>query len=391
MFKFLSKNIWNILFQPILRMVDRKKVISVIFFLILVTFTIRIYLINHYKGTNISQNQEISLPKTKLKKNMNFLKEKIIFFNKKEYNFTSEGDFILSKITIATQLSEDRLNLLQMMTLAWKGSIHAAVYLNSSTLKGFKMKMKAIRTKFPSIFHRVYLNIMFHKNGEMYPMNKLRNFVIDTVKTPLLLYLDVDFIPSPNIHQILHELTFTNTFQNEILKNKAVLAFATFEWDCNDKKYFKTCVRGKEFLSNHPSQASTKFSFWNSFSHMYEIQYNLLYEPYVLGSINMPRYDPIFDIGNDKTSFAYELKASGYKFYVAPKTFVGHMPHDKDIKWSLEHKGYNVFEAWFKWQIFNQRIIKQYHFNMYCENSRYVHAPSCICKEYKCNSTNQNW
>ena len=35
------------------------------------------------------------------------------------------------------------------------------------------------------------------------PINKLRNIAINNTLTPFIFYVDVDFVPHPNLHQLL--------------------------------------------------------------------------------------------------------------------------------------------------------------------------------------------
>lgn len=308
----------------------------------------------------------------------------------KEFSFINEDTYvnktvngIIGNITVVTQLSENRMNILNILAKKWRGPIVAVLYFPKNL--ELESKIKQLQKKFPYIFRKVHLNI-FIKNHGPYPMNKLRNFGLQQVKTPLVFYLDVDFIPSNNIHEKIIEFSTGDEFKY-VLENKAVLVFPAFHWNCSDSVQFLNCERGKPIYDNHPSQKSTNYSQWFKTDQIYEIEYNLLYEPYVIGSIKMPEYDPSFTLGNDKTSFTYELRAIGYKFYVAPEAYVGHIPHQKNVKWALDQAEYDIREAWHKWHKFSKRINSMYKFNMFCE--RYLlefpnSIPGCVCMEFGC-------
>lgn len=290
---------------------------------------------------------------------------------------------IIGNITIVTQLSENRLNILNILAKNWKGPIVAALYIPKNL--DVEKKVKELKLKYPEVFERVHMSIMIMNFGA-YPMNKLRNFALEQVWTPLILYLDVDFIPSRNIHERIVEFSNTREFQ-DVKNNKAVLVLPTFHWNCTNTLNFETCNKGTSLFEDHPSQMTTNFSKWRNSNEIYEIQYDLLYEPYVIGSIKMPKYDPTFTLGNDKTSFTYELAALKYKFYVAPHIYIGHFPHQKDVKWALHHAEYSIMEAWHKWHKFVKRVESMYNYRKFCDEYlvKFRNSiPNCVCLQFGC-------
>eukprot|EP01104_Vermistella_antarctica_P004631 TRINITY_DN1504_c0_g1_i4.p1 TRINITY_DN1504_c0_g1~~TRINITY_DN1504_c0_g1_i4.p1 ORF type:complete len:598 (-),score=66.91 TRINITY_DN1504_c0_g1_i4:1276-3069(-) len=64
-------------------------------------------------------------------------------------------------------------------------------------------------------------------------------------------------------------------------------------------------------------------------SHVYEVEYDYLYEPYVVVDRRIsPRYDERFiGYGNDKSAHTYELVASGHRLAVLPHSFLIHQDH----------------------------------------------------------------
>lgn len=60
----------------------------------------------------------------------------------------------------------------------------------------------------------------------------------------------------------------------------------------------------------------------------YEVDFDLMYEPYVVIPRTAPRYDERFvGYGNDKVSHAYELFLARFRFVVLPNVFLIHMEH----------------------------------------------------------------
>lgn len=297
------------------------------------------------------------------------------------YNQTLQNP--IGNITIVTQISENRLHVLNLLANSWKGPIIAALHISKNI--DVEKKVKQLRDRFSVLFKKVHMNVLVKSFGP-YPMNLLRNFAIEQAWTPLIWYLDVDFIPSNNIHEKIIEFSKTKQFE-EVKNNKAVLVFPTFHWNCQDNLKFETCQRGNPLFNDHPSQMTTDFRRWSDEKSIYQVEYSLLYEPYVIGSINMPKYDPTFTLGNDKTSFAYELAAMQYKFYVAPEAYIGHLPHQKDVTWALHHAEYSSLEAWHTWHLFAKRIDRMYNYRKFCdEYMRKFSAsiPDCVCKEFGC-------
>jgi hypothetical protein len=81
----------------------------------------------------------------------------------------------------------------------------------------------------------------------------------------------------------------------------------------------------------------------------------------------MPKYDERFTLGNDKVSHIYELAAGNYQFWVLTKGYIGHIPHDKEMLWSLDQKDYNNTAAWLKFLDFTKDVYLKYGYFEICE------------------------
>jgi hypothetical protein len=112
---------------------------------------------------------------------------------------------------------------------------------------------------------------------------------------------------------------------------------------------------------------ATKPKKWYHATKPYVVKYEIFYEPYIIGHRNMPKYDERFTLGNDKVSHIYELAAGNYQFWVLTKGYIGHIPHDKEMLWSLDQKDYNNTAAWLKFLDFTKDVYLKYGYFEICE------------------------
>ena len=66
-------------------------------------------------------------------------------------------------------------------------------------------------------------------------------------------------------------------------------------------------------------------------------------------------------------SHIYELAAAKYSFWVLTIGYIGHIPHDKDMEWSLDQKDYNNTLAWLKFLDFSKDVYLKYNYFKLCE------------------------
>ena len=162
--------------------------------------------------------------------NMNFLtpssKRKS---NNKQTKNNIRGDGKKSGVTLATQLSVDRLPLLCKSSEAWNGPVSASVYVRSgldvAKLAKWRRKCKSIK-QFVSFHLLTQPNIA---RSIPYPVNILRNIAIDGVETDFVFNVDVDFVP--NTDAVEHIMTLTEALPQAIGKEqKYMLVIPAFEF-----------------------------------------------------------------------------------------------------------------------------------------------------------------
>jgi hypothetical protein len=248
-----------------------------------------------------------------------------------------------------------------------------------------------LEKKFPKILKNVDLHIAFIERKLRYQMNFFRNIAWKYSSTPYILILDIDFIPSSNLVDELIKFS-QHPFMELIKEKKGVLALPTFHWNCKcnvlhckSEEFHDSCSRGLPMLHDHVAQEATNITRWYNSTTPYEVQYSIMYEPYIFGSRNMTQFDEMFDYGNDKVQHMYELAAQKYKIFVLPNAFVGHLDHVEGVhKSPHEHNG--VQDAWRVFDLFNRRIRHEYNYNFFCENVNLaIHIiPTCMCQKPYC-------
>ena len=136
---------------------------------------------------------------------------------------------ITEGVTLATQLTVDRLSLLCKSAGAWNGPVSAAVYVRSgldvAALAKWRRKCKALKGL-------VSFHLLTQPNIARpipYPVNILRNVAIDGVRTEYVFNVDVDFVP--NVDATEHIMALTKAMPGAIGKDtKFMLVIPAFEF-----------------------------------------------------------------------------------------------------------------------------------------------------------------
>merc|ERR1719229_387411 len=118
------------------------------------------------------------------------------------------------RITIVTQSSLDRINLIEFICQKWTGVISVTIYirLEESIPKSLAL-IDALHQRAESQYSALLdISILFESQprdkdgfdkglmGVMYPVNHARNIALQCARTELVLLSDGDFMPSENFH-----------------------------------------------------------------------------------------------------------------------------------------------------------------------------------------------
>ncbi|XP_014601591.1 PREDICTED: glycosyltransferase-like protein LARGE2 isoform X2 [Polistes canadensis] len=246
-----------------------------------------------------------------------------------EYNI-----FMPTDVVLATQCSIERVPLLEELSKHWPGTISVALYLTDAEVQNFLGYIRGsseLRKRKNIAYHVVY------KEGELYPINYLRNIAMSYVSTPYIFQLDVDFLPQyglyENIMKHIKELTIQKRIHNLAL---IVPAFETeryrFKFPADKEELLKFLRRGILYTFRYhvwtQGHAATNYSSWKNATEPYEVSWEPDFEPYIIVPKIAPKYDTRFiGFGWNKVSYITHLTALDFKFIVLPDSFIIHRPH----------------------------------------------------------------
>jgi hypothetical protein len=238
--------------------------------------------------------------------------------------------------TLTSQLSLPRLDRVSLQLKSWKECVSIALHINIKDFeKNFHNSLFNVKSLIKKDFPDVYENTDIHLHvSEYYKINTLRNFAMKLSPTDLIFIVDIDWIVSPDIHQILQKFGPP--------PKKTVYSLITLKWDCK-----------KDCFYPH-GQHMSDYDKWLKANTPYNVDFNFPYEPYAIGrKSEFPLFSPRFDFGgNDKVSFFFQLGMMDFKFIVLPNCSVTHYPHK-----NIEHWGTRSYErAVEQWHIFIKEL-----------------------------------
>lgn len=182
----------------------------------------------------------------------------------------------------------------------------------------------------------------------LYPINSLRNLALAQASTDLVFLVDVDFIPSSSMHQIL---TDGDTYSTLLKKSKSkttpcVFVVPAFELNSDillprhqpvlpsTKSQIVEMYKNQQVVGFHtghfaPGHKATNFEYWITTDSIYQVKYQEGFEPYIIGSRKaLPRYNEQFrGYGMNKITHLFEVNEMGFNFLVLPQVFVVSLPH----------------------------------------------------------------
>ena len=241
---------------------------------------------------------------------------------------------VTNQVTLVSQLSMDRLQMLGPLCHYWRGPLSVSVYASDAeTVKLFNhvTSHKCFQRRTDFALHIVYVE------SPLYPVNYLRNVALDHLSTKYALLLDIDFLPMPDLHDYLLEATRvlgaekralvvpafeTHLYRLELPQTKAELLEMMQAQHVNP-------FRHKEWPKGHQP---TNYEHWKTASRPYRVNWAPDYEPYVVLQWPFPCYDTRFvGFGWNKVSHIMELHRAAYEFVVLPEPYVIHMPHSPSL------------------------------------------------------------
>lgn len=281
----------------------------------------------------------------------------------------SAGDGLA--ITAVVQISFHPTKLQRLLDLAsrWKnGYISVILYVCDEESPSALEHLESYVKEHAPLFEKTVIQIVTDrrpKASRRYPINILRNMGVENAPTDHVIVLDVDLVPNVGAYADLVKHLSLNTVSRE----KTALILPSFERslakdedesspieafhipdtksdliphivmpengddDTNDGSVAEAEGKISPFhVEIFPQgHGPTKFEKWITTLNPYQVEYAPRFEPYfVVNKKNgLPPFWEYFQgYGFNKWSWVAELHAAGWKFIVAPNSFLVHIDHD---------------------------------------------------------------
>jgi glycosyltransferase-like protein LARGE len=217
--------------------------------------------------------------------------------------------------------------------------------------------------------------------GAKYPVNELRNAALERATCEFVLSLDVDFVGNVDMLEQLDDVAARwRRLERQHGDRRIAVVVPAFEVPDarrlsqmpDDKRELidaADALRAFQvhyFKGVHAHQA-TDYERWLALGNgdgngdaaelLYPIDYDYLYEPYVLiRRSECPQYDERFiGYGNDKASHIYKLNAANFQLLVAPHSFIVHRDHGEPA-WRNDQGSADAWEFW--WEFIGDMRVK---------------------------------
>lgn len=248
-----------------------------------------------------------------------------------EYDYTPRNTY---DVTLTTQLSVDRLHMVELLSTHWDGPMSIAIYASDQEAQlvlQYVYSSPILKSRKDIGIHIVY------KSGNFYPVNYLRNVALVNTHTPYVFLSDVDFLPMVGLNRYLCEAARVLSSGNRAL---VIPAFETllyrFDFPSNKDELLEMLSDGRVHTFRHDvwprGHAPINYDHWKTAKVPYQIKWAPDFEPYILVTRNVTKYDERFvGFGWNKVSHSMELNAQGYEFVVLPDAFIVHMPHGPSL------------------------------------------------------------
>ena len=282
-------------------------------------------------------------------------------------------------ITLMTQLSEDRLSMLENQCRTWNDPIVAMVYIPlfnrkaaddpivptysnttlTNVIEGIDAFFYFMEMTAPCVLTiELVGEFMDPLDPVEYPINALRNRAIKMAKTDVLFMLDVDFVPATDLGMPSPGYRDPVVYDQliKLTSEKKALVLPAFEITARKQELVMgqnfarhLALAGKRLMRDYflagmvdafngadapfghgPTQTAKWVTILDT-PMTYRAQYQPKYEPFlILGKSTIPWCDERFvGYGGNKIAYINQLRGEGFTFHVHPFGYTLHVPHPK--------------------------------------------------------------
>jgi Glycosyl-transferase for dystroglycan len=255
--------------------------------------------------------------------------------------------------TVATQLSLNRLWMLEHHCARWTHAISLAVYIGNdtaTTVESIADELLHMGCGVASEHRALHIQTLAGYSEEEYPVNVLRNMALAAVTTSHVVYVDVDFWESIDLYDTLHQhrLVLASNPKLALVMPAFQLSRQCREWrDCREANIPKMPHVKEELVdlmvehqanafdpSNFGGHGSTRYKDWliQETEDLVPIECvkSNRYEPYLVfrKCYDLPPFQEAFTgYGKNKMTWMMQLRRTGYQFMQLGGAFVVHYPH----------------------------------------------------------------
>jgi len=254
--------------------------------------------------------------------------------------------------TLVSQLSNDRLWMVRYHCERWGNNPMSLVVFSDRTSEDVKADLVSQGCSEEHVAVQTVSPTKYDPTGTEYPVNLLRNIAFAAVKTTHIVYADVDFWPSSDLHSTLMERHIRERFASDHKLATVVPVFQMFRRckeykDCRGsnipamprwKNSLFGLIKKKQASTFDPTNVgghgSTKYITWRdqdkgTFVDLPCIKSNR-YEPYLAFRYcsDLPPFQEGFTgYGKNKMTWVMQLRRAGYLFSQLGGVFLVHYPH----------------------------------------------------------------
>lgn len=253
--------------------------------------------------------------------------------------------------TLVTQLSDDRLWMMEHHCQRYPHKTSIAVYTNNT----YDETIQRLVDDYHCDLSKLDVSVVDAQTvGSFsdYPVNYLRNQALSKVKTSHIVYIDVDFWTSNNLYETLTLPSVTAALWEDPKLALVIPAFMLFRQctdyvDCRENNiprmpHTKTQLvdliqqkRGHIFdPTNRGGHGSTRYGEWLRQEQGELVDIDCLiskrYEPFVVVRYcqDLPPFQPAFSgYGKNKMTWMMHVLRKGYQLKQVGETFLVHYPH----------------------------------------------------------------